>query len=494
MTLRFLKTSSMNPAITTSQSHASSNPLTEGADWPGLRYLSSSGCGLRNWIPAVILTLFLLPGHSWADYTPPPTAVLKDLVSNRSESDQTDSDEGTKTLVCSKDENGKVDLEIKLEGGPSGTYDWVIKKGSQEIAKATATENAGERLKSANSFTVTKSDLTIAPELHTLEVTKSGGFKRKINLLPIEFERDEDVADGNWQAMTGQLAKALPGQKINLRIKTSNLPAGVTLTDYEWVLPNKVFKDYEADQTHAKLTQMAAGDRDDSEVSFYFTDSGSKDIKVKCKVNGTASEFTTTLNVEKPTTSFTTKLGATAFNAGPTKLGLFAAGGSAQGIDYTGKVTVPTGWPQGQWHWVQVVTPGRTKVDTSGATKPWSLNGQQVLDTTYPYEPAPYGSHPGTTGGYATNSQHTDYDAPATTLPGWTSVTVSDSFQMFIMFLPDGQDSRYVPTQSVTWTWGGAAQLSNGSWSLTAPTQSASPASENSTHPTWTNNVKNGSF
>ncbi len=177
----------MNPANHTSQTHAPSNPLAEGAGWPRLRYQPSGGCGLRNWLPAMILTLFLLPGHSWGAYQTPPNAVLKDLVSSRSKSDGTDPDGDTTTLVCSKDANGKVKLQISLEEEPSGTYEWVIKKGAQEIVKATASVNQGDRLQTGNSFTVTKPDLAIAPELHTLEVTQSGGFKRKIDFVIVEF-------------------------------------------------------------------------------------------------------------------------------------------------------------------------------------------------------------------------------------------------------------------------------------------------------------------
>jgi hypothetical protein len=312
-------------------------------------------------------------------------------------------------------------------------------------------------------------------------------------LIPVEFERDEDVDDGNWQAMTAQLAKALPGQKINLRINPNKLPTGVVLSDFEWVLPNKVFKDYEADQAHAKLTQIDASDRKYAEMHFYFADSGNKDIKVKCKVNGTASEFSTTLNVEKPTTTFTTKLGTTAFDGATTRFGLFANATSSAGIEFIGKVNVPAGWPQGKWHWVQLATPARTIIEADGTVRNWTINGKTVLDTDYPYEPAPYGAHPGNTGAYPTGGQHTDTDSPSTPLQG-KSKSAHDSFLMTIMFLPDGRDSRYVPTRSVTWSWGATANLVNGAWSLNGPNQSVAPSVETTTHPEWTKSSRSAVF
>ena len=239
---------------------------------------------------------------------------------------------------------------------------------------------------------------------------------------------------------------------------------------------------------------MAANDLNHAGAHFYFTDSGSKDIKVKCRVNGTASEFTMTLNVEKPTTTFTTKLGTTAFNANNTLMGLFANAASTEGIWLTGKVDIPSSWPQGKWHWVQLVTSIRTQTRLNGRVQTWNKNGQKVLDTTYPYEPKPYGAHPGITGAYATGGEQKVNDSPAASLVDNMAATADDNFVMTIMFLADGQASRYVPTQSVTWTWGGTGNLVNGIWKLTMPSQSVTPAIDTTTHPEWTDKIDSGSW
>ncbi len=356
------------------------------------------------------------------------------------------------------------------------------------------------------AVTFTPEDTNLPPEVKVYSV-KLGEKKRtnlallnpygegrrgtyKADLPSVEFERDEDTDDGNWQPMTGQLAKALPGHRINIRINADKLPVGVVLTDYEWILPSKTFKDYEADQTHSKLSLVEASDRKNTEVHFYFADSGSKELKVRCKVNGQSAEFSTSIMVEKPTATFTTKLGATAFNGDRSSLGLYAAGGTTFGIEFTGKVSVPATRPAGEWNWVQLITPNRNKVETDGRLIHHTLNGQSVLDSTYPYEPGPVGSHPGSATGYLTGGQRTNSDTPDSSLIGYKSFTVSDSYTMYLMFLPNGAASRYVPLLSVSWSWGGIAHAVSHVWSLTTPHQSASEAAETSLHPTWTKNVK----
>ena len=323
----------------------------------------------------------------------------------------------------------------------------------------------------------------------SVDPTQGSVFKTAtLHLLPVEFERDEDVADGNWQVMTGQLAKALPGQKINLRINTKTLPASVAISDFDWVLPNKVFQEYAADQKTGKLTEIPDADRKTAEMHCYFADSGRKRFTVNCKINGAPAVFSTTINIEKPTTTFTANIGVTKING--SLLILTDPFGSSHGISFTGKVTVPAGWPKGKWRWVQLLTPMDTKVDTEGNTKTFSLNGTKCLDTTYPYKP---------TGGlidwYETNIEKTDTDTPQQGLLGFKSVDIKESFQMFIMFLPDGKESRYVPTKSVIWSWGGLAKLSDGGeWSLTSPIQFLDKETDNANHPQWSDNIRQGTY
>jgi hypothetical protein len=158
---------SVNTENKTPQAHAPSHPVEEDAGWFGLSNPLSGGCGLWDWIPAMILILFLLTSHSWGNYQTPPSAVLKDLVSSRSKSDETNPDGDTKTLGCSL-QGGKMKVDFQMTQGPSGTYERILKKGTQVIAKATASEHPELRLTSDNGWKATKEN--IDPGFYTLEI------------------------------------------------------------------------------------------------------------------------------------------------------------------------------------------------------------------------------------------------------------------------------------------------------------------------------------
>ncbi len=386
----------------------------------------------------------------------------------------------------------------RLAANPTAAYDRTFLRVTKvfspsPIADIIKVEPFTFSYTTASNLSSNKADL-LAELPATTNTSSPGTWVVDESLASVEFQRDEDEADGKWQLAKGQLVKALPGQKINLRLNPNTLPAGLTVADYQWVLPSTVFKDFEADQSHGKLTPLQAADKAQAEVHFYFADSGSKSIVLKCKINAKAFEFTLPMVIEKPATTFFPMQGVTKFDSmqTPTKIGLFAGALMLGGMDFIGKVSVPAGWPEGKWHWLQLTTTGRTYVPTSGVPLHWSLNGQKVLDTNYPYNPPPFGGHPGVTGGYATNTQQLTTDAPFILLAGLQATTIMDYFEMFIMFLPDGKASRYVPTLSVQWTWGGSATLTGAAWSLTSPNQTMGTAVETAVHPEWTTNAALG--
>lgn len=124
-----------------------------------------------------------------------------------------------------------------------------------------------------------------------------------------------------------------------------------------------------------------------------------------------------------------------------------------------------------------------------------SANGKEGLDTTYPYEPAPYDSYPG---GYplgATN--HTEGDKPQVPFGhlGGTAIDISnESFRLWIMFLPPGEESRYVPTKMLSWNYSVSAALNGttGLWAVVGtPSQSVTPATITYDHPIWVYNAGN---
>ena len=311
----------------------------------------------------------------------------------------------------------------------------------------------------------------------------------------VYIQRDVDVQDGNWASISGQGTKALPGQRINLRVYVSNVPVGVYYNNFEWTLPEKVFKDFTATQTTGTLTPMSAGDKQGVSCSFYFADAGTKNITVNFQVNGVAATLNTTIDVEKPTSALTANIGATSLNLATGLIGLLPANGTSFGIDYTATVTMPNGWPQGKWNWVQLVSPSRALTKDDGSEKVYSLNGQPVLDTTFPYAPLPLGDHPGNAGSYQTNTTNLAHDMPDNGLAGSRLVSINaEAFQTYVMFLPPGDASRYVPLRKLAWQWSGSAAKLDGIWSLVTADQSVGTSSETSSHPEWVKNVTSGFF
>lgn len=305
-------------------------------------------------------------------------------------------------------------------------------------------------------------------------------------LIPA-LQRDKDALDDNWKSIAGNLAKSLPGQKINLRFDSSILGYNFACTDPHWTIPQKIFKDYVANANSAVLTEVGDSDLTNFNTSFYFTDSGEKSIILKFSINNIPIQLEETIHVEKPVASFTPKLGEVRFNTNAIyfTFGLHHNNNSPLGgLGMYGSVAPPQEEPQGIWHWVQIVTSYRSKTNTSGQVFQFTMNGQRALDT-YPV----YGSDHPTDG-----REKATGDSPAMTCPGWQSVSATDQFELYQMFRPDGVESRLVPLNYVTWGWNGTAtKAAAGDWSISSASPPyCSEVNETTTHPIWDKNIANG--
>lgn len=324
-------------------------------------------------------------------------------------------------------------------------------------------------------------------------------FKRTCAVIVGAIKRAGAPASGGtetFESITDANKNVLPGQKIILKCEIPSL----TVQEYEWILPGKTFKDYTANQTTGTLTQLADGDKKQQIVRFYWADTGdAREVKCRVKIDNQWHDIKNKIDVKKPTATFTTTLGTAAMNAAATRIGLFADADSSAGITYTGNVTVPAGFPEGKWNWIQLATPQMTWEAKTGIgpnagvqKKKWSQNGIQGLDTDYPYEPSPYTQHPGNAGAYDTNSSHTDSDTPSVPLNPFVKAAVNNqTFVMYLMFLPPGEQSRYVPTRKVDWSFSISATKTGFNWAadVNSPAQSASASAEVSDHPIWTSNA-----
>jgi hypothetical protein len=311
------------------------------------------------------------------------------------------------------------------------------------------------------------------------------------------IQRDVDVQDGNWTSISGQGTKALPGQRINLRVYVSSVPVGVYYNNFEWTLPDKTFKDYVPTSTTGTLTQMSAGDKQGVSCSFYFADAGSKNIVVNFQINGQPASLNTVIDVQAP---IATMDPATTGQMGMVPVapngqqnvyyGLIGNASNQHGIDFSGSVQVPQGFEQGQWCYAQVIKTTRTRVTATGAQEKWSLNGKDCVDNSFPYEP-PFVTGPAT--------QRVD-DSPIDPVPPLQNFTCSNNLTMYMMFKPAGNASRWVALKSITWGFGYSMSLVFGTQDYIpnpAPAnQLQAPASPQSvtTQPEWEALIQTGSW
>jgi len=313
----------------------------------------------------------------------------------------------------------------------------------------------------------------------------------------IQIHRKKD-GEANYLAISNSNNKVLPGEKMDLKLVAQNV------TDYEWTLPGEVIGGWTADTDKTYATELGAGDLDNQTVVYYWHDTGDK-REVKCEVEIGVKDYTVSvkLHVKKPTYSVTNldvdevkvtdkyyygygdwglHFGAETTSPGtpPTKYG----------FEIKCKVEVPSGFSQGVWQYVQLVKMDVHREDDDTNTAEYDMNGEWVLDTTYPYAG----------GSWSTGSteRETD-DSPCHWLRAdmkWLQ-TNKDEFNMYIMFKPSGSNSIFVPLAVVNWWWKGKGQENGASWDLVVGSDgwSTNPsASDVTTYPVWDKNIANYSW
>jgi hypothetical protein len=375
-----------------------------------------------------------------------------------------------------------------LENYNQADYDW---EATVDGKPATTSMESIDGIPGVNNYFAVKGHW-IADNRQAVFTTEKHGNDENIvtghtAILIPALERDKDAIDNNWQPIAGELAKALPGQKINLRLNPSILGYGFASSNPHWSISQKIFKDYVADENSAILTEIKTTDLTNLFTSFYFADSGSKSIILSVFINNEQIQLTDTINVEEPVSTFQTTLGEVRFQTDVAyfNLGLHSNSNSPLGgLGMHGSVSTPQGEPQGIWHWVQLGKVERSKTNSDGVVFQFSMNGIKALDTSYGYS-----------ADYATDgNQKSISDSPAMICVGWQSVSAQDDFDLYQMFRPHGTESRFVPLAWVAWGWNGTAiKSSSGNWSFST----ASPAycdavNKTAIHPVWDKNLVQG--
>ncbi len=163
---------------------------------------------------------------------------------------------------------------------------------------------------------------------------------------------------------------------------------------------------------------------------------------------------------------------------------------STVGILFRSTISTPSAYvhsgsgasAKGGWHYVQLISLGRTRV-VSGTTQTLRVGGQtDGLDTCYPYEPA--GVTPNVWD--ADTTERRADDGPAESLDTIaSSYTINEHFNVYVMYMPPGSDSKFVPLRKYPWSWGGTATYASSVWTLSASSASCSSAVDYPAHPNW---------
>ncbi len=174
---------------------------------------------------------------------------------------------------------------------------------------------------------------------------------------------------------------------------------------------------------------------------------------------------------------------------------------SIRGTNWQGRVSTPplfsTG-ASGAWNFVQIITPGRFKTLTSGGSMDCTENGNTGLDTSYPY-PAGQDASGHTSdpflallnGWSADDTLHQTGDSPSTWLDDTISnENVDENFQVYMMYLPPGSSSQWVPLHQFQWRWYASDSIPGVSWTSWVPGTFAGYVARSSsqrctTHPAW---------
>ena len=149
-------------------------------------------------------------------------------------------------------------------------------------------------------------------------------------------------------------------------------------------------------------------------------------------------------------------------NHGPTGYGsnyaLYVGGNSSQpyGIIFTTQVKTPdlfASQSSGLWNMVQGVAPNIWETPYQQPEMPDASNGKSYLDTRYPFYPTSSSQFP--QGVPANNQIAQPYDGPG--IPNLsntiTRYRVVENFQTYVMYLPPGSDTQWVPVWLVEWDW-----------------------------------------
>jgi len=393
---------------------------------------------------------------------------------------------------------------VSLEPMVFGTYYWGL-EGHSEGTRYKVKQNPG------TSFSITCSPHVQVAGTGVVGPPQAGGVLNGSVSYQANTEPLEVILSGGIGPQDGK--RYLIGQLV-----TATLSAGgLQPTSYSWSISGgEPFKYYTASSSEGKLLELKAEDMAGASLGFHFRKppgSGNNGTAtVSCQVHlatppgalpvgGFDVTPSRDCGVEAPQFTFEAAVGTVQFDDedNPTKFLLNGAqlldeNGNpvTRGSVWGGEVTTPAAFGSGGgWNFTQTVTPHRV-IESLGETHNWSYNGKPGLDARFPAFPETQsGLYP------ADGSRQVDGDIPDQFIrPPFTRVEADDSLVAYMLYMPPGEGSAYVPLQIImNWSWKGeASPNSSGGWTLSKTGKTGAYGEKFPLHPKWTHNNANGAF
>jgi hypothetical protein len=279
----------------------------------------------------------------------------------------------------------------------------------------------------------------------------------------------------------------LAGEQINLKIECD----GSDITGVpQWNIPGTTFKDWQASPQSGVLTPLSSSDLEGEEITFYWADGeDDREVSVEFEIENDAVTYrcqkNAVLNVKTPASELESVFGTVDFNSNGTAVGLFNHSQlDERGAEFVATVKEVPGFEEGGWNFVQLVKITNAIYSKDGECKQYFPDDIWLLDVAYPYEPTipPY-YFPATK-----DIPGMMKDSPSIGLGGLDETRTHYEFRTYVMFIPAGTQSKWVPLFYIPWHCNWCATRLSPGWSLVLHGQNLGGVVPTDQHPCWTEN------
>lgn len=313
--------------------------------------------------------------------------------------------------------------------------------------------NDAPELEESSVVTVTIPAQTTQSNTYEATLEPMEGRQRITTATPLKMpEILRDIAGGieAWTPLAGEAARALPGQKINLKL---DLPDGISATDFHWSMTGGKFKDYpepKAPPIGAHQTPFSASDFTGQKMHFYWSQTGKQTFTVNCLINGTRQYFRGSIDVVTPNCTFT----------GIQKAIRIAGFNYDDRFDWTASVgKLPSDFPDGgKWMFVQNICVTQSVIPSNGPSKINENNGEWCLDALAGMTQASYGRSGEKNDGESNSAFDTPFGSASNDVG---NQQLDQEFNTYVMFKSKEVDACWVPLKMIKWRMGFKASVSS---------------------------------